>query len=87
MYLARTLVGGSVTKIGKFYNGRHDTTVLHAVRRIEALRAAHAEVDGLLKSLAEEIQSRPAMDAQQRIHVWWDDRCRAPGRGPYRKNL
>jgi chromosomal replication initiation ATPase DnaA len=28
MYLAKALGGWSVTKIGKFYNGRHHTTVL-----------------------------------------------------------
>ena len=69
MYLARALGGLSVKKIGKFYNGRHHTTVLYAVRRIEALRTAHAEVDGLLKSLTEEIQSRPLRDSQLRIRV------------------
>jgi hypothetical protein len=68
MYLAKALGGWSVTKIGKFYNGRHHTTVCYAIRRIAALRAVHAEVDGLLKSLAEEIQSSPTPDSQQRIH-------------------
>ncbi len=69
MYLAKRVGGWSLTKIGKFYNGRPHTTVCYAIRRIAALRAVHAEVDGLLKSLAEEIKSRPTTDSQQRIHV------------------
>jgi len=69
MYLAKTLGGWSVTKIGKFYNGRHHTTVCYAVRRIEALRAIDAEVDGLLKALEEEIKSSPAKDRHRRIHL------------------
>ena len=68
MYLAKALGGWSVTRIGKFYNGRHHTTVCYAIRRIAALRAVHAEGDALLKSLAEEIQSRPTTDSPQRIH-------------------
>ena len=68
MYLAKALSGWSVTKIGKFYNGRHHTTVCYAIRRIEALRAINAEVDGLVKALAEEIKSSPARDRGRRIH-------------------
>jgi chromosomal replication initiator protein len=29
MYLAKHVGGGSLPKIGRFYNGRHHTTVLH----------------------------------------------------------
>ncbi len=63
MYLAKALDGWSVTKIGKFYNGRHHTTVCYAIRRIEALRGINTEVDGLLNDLTEEIKSSPASDA------------------------
>jgi hypothetical protein len=69
MYLARALGGWSTTKIGKFYNGRHHTTVLHAVRRIESLRATSVEVDDLLRTLAEEIQSRPTRGADSRVRT------------------
>jgi hypothetical protein len=69
MYLAKALGGWSVTKIGKFHNGRHHTTVCYAIRRIGALRAVNAEVDGLLKALAEEMKSNPASDCHRRIHT------------------
>jgi len=38
MYLAKQIGGWSMTKIGRFYNGRHHTTVLHAIRKVERLR-------------------------------------------------
>jgi chromosomal replication initiator protein len=38
MYLARNVAGWSTTRIGRFYNGRHHTTVLYAIAKIERLR-------------------------------------------------
>jgi chromosomal replication initiator protein len=58
MYLAKHVGGWSTTAIGKFYNGRHHTTVLWALHRIECLRARHARIEALVFSLAQEIQSR-----------------------------
>jgi chromosomal replication initiator protein len=51
MYLAKRVGGWSLTKIGKSYNGRHHTTVCHAIQRIEALRDVNPVVDGLLAVL------------------------------------
>ena len=42
MYSAKHVGGWSTTAIGKFYNGRHHTTVLWALQRIDCLRARHA---------------------------------------------
>ena len=57
MYLAKRVGGWSLTKIGKFYNGRHHTTVCHAIRRIEALREVNPDVDDLLTVLIHQINS------------------------------
>jgi hypothetical protein len=57
MYLAKRIGGWSLTKIGKFYNGRHHTTVCHAIRRIEALREVNPDLDGLLAVLVDEIKA------------------------------
>jgi hypothetical protein len=57
MYLARRVGGWSLTKIGKFYNGRHHTTVCHAIRRIEGLRKVNPDVDGLLAVLIDQIKA------------------------------
>jgi hypothetical protein len=68
MYLAHRFGGWSVTKIGKFYNGRHHTTVCHAVRRIEARRERNANVDGLLTALIDRIKSARACAPGRREH-------------------
>ncbi len=51
MYLAKNVVRWSTTKIGRFYNGRHHTTVLHAVQKIERLRQTDESVDALIEVL------------------------------------
>ncbi len=35
MYLAKHVAGWSMGKIGRFYNGRRHTTVLHAIQKIQ----------------------------------------------------
>jgi hypothetical protein len=69
MYLANRVGGWSITKIGKFYNGRHHTTVCHAIRRIEALREVNADVDGLLTVLIDQIKSAQACGPSRREHL------------------
>jgi hypothetical protein len=59
MYLAKHVGDWSTTAIGKFYNGRHHTTVLWALKRIGCLGASEPRVEALLSSLAQEIRSRP----------------------------
>ena len=59
MYLAKHIGRWSTTKIGRFYNGRHHTTVLHAIRKVERLRAADESVDALLEVLTAALS--PAM--------------------------
>ena len=42
MYLAKQLTSRSLPEIGRKYGGRDHTTVMHAVRKIDELRAADA---------------------------------------------
>ena len=57
MYLAKTLTLRSLPEIGRRFGGRDHTTVLHAVRKIEALVAKDTtlseEVDSLKRQLQE----------------------------------
>jgi hypothetical protein len=69
MYLAKRVGGWSLTKIGKFYNGRHHTTVCHAIRRIEALREVNPDVDGLLAVLIDQIKAAGAHTPSRRERV------------------
>lgn len=56
MYLAKTLTPRSLPDIGRRFGGRDHTTVLHAVRKIEAMRAADLEFADELTELEQEIE-------------------------------
>jgi chromosomal replication initiator protein len=45
MYLAKKLTPRSLPEIGRRFGGRDHTTVMHAVKRIEELRAADSELN------------------------------------------
>lgn len=51
MYLAKHVGGWSMVKIGRFYNGRHHTTVLHAIQKVQRLRSDDESIDALIEVL------------------------------------
>ena len=51
MYLAKRVGRWSLSQIGRFYNGRHHTTVLHAIEKIGTLRRTDESIDALLDVL------------------------------------
>jgi chromosomal replication initiator protein len=56
MYLAKQLTARSLPEIGRKFGGRDHTTVMHAVRRIEELKAtdpSFAEDVELLRRMLE----------------------------------
>jgi hypothetical protein len=55
MYLAKHVGHWSLPQIGRFYNGRHHTTVLHAIRKIEQFRRTDESVEALLEVLTSEL--------------------------------
>jgi hypothetical protein len=57
--LAKHVGGWSMVKIGRFYNGRHHTTVLHAIRKVEQLRVADDSIDALIEVLVATLRSEP----------------------------
>ena len=59
MYLARHVGRRSLSQIGKFYNGRHHTTVLHAITKIENFRKIDESVDALIEVLTDELAAGP----------------------------
>ena len=71
MYLAMQLAGWSTTRIGKFYNGRHHTTVCYAIQRIAAIRETNARFDAFLTELSREIlASSASSSAAVRPRKW-----------------
>jgi chromosomal replication initiator protein len=45
MYLAKELTPRSYPEIGRKFGGRDHSTVIHAVRAVEALRLADSDLD------------------------------------------
>jgi len=56
MWLAKQLTTRSLPDIGRRFGGRDHTTVLHAVRRIEALKADDAQLTRDLETLARKLR-------------------------------
>ena len=59
MYLAKHVGRWSLSQIGRFYNGRHHTTVLHAIAKIERLRRSDESVYALIEVLTGELAGGP----------------------------
>jgi len=60
MYLAKHFGGWSTRPIGRYCNGRHHTTVLHSIQKVERLRRRDAGVDVLLDVLGAALSSDAA---------------------------
>lgn len=56
MYLAKRLTPRSLPEIGRRFGGRDHTTVMHAVKRIESLRASDSELDSDLVLLTRKLE-------------------------------
>ncbi len=57
MYLAKMLTPRSLPEIGRRFGGRDHTTVMHAVKRIESLRATDHELDRDINHLRRALDS------------------------------
>jgi chromosomal replication initiator protein len=51
MYLAKELTASSLPEIGRAFGGKHHTTVLHSIQKIEKLRHKDANLNRLLHSV------------------------------------
>lgn len=51
MYLCKELTTASLPEIGRHFNGKHHTTVLHSIQKIERQRQHDAELNSLIHSL------------------------------------
>jgi chromosomal replication initiator protein len=53
MYLAKELTNASLPEIGRAFGGKHHTTVLHSVQKIETLRLKDPELNKFIHSLSD----------------------------------
>ncbi len=55
MYLVKELTHASLPEIGRAFGGKHHTTVLHSVQKIEQLRHKDSDLDSLLHRLSDSL--------------------------------
>ena len=53
MYLTKTLTDASLPEIGKGFGGKHHSTVIHSVRKIDTMRKRDPEFDRLINSFVQ----------------------------------
>ncbi len=64
MFLAKQLTPRSLPDIGRRFGGRDHTTVLHALRRVEALIASDRRIESDVETLRQQCQAARGKDAQ-----------------------
>ena len=57
MYLCKSLTNASLPEIGKSFGGKHHSTVIHSIRKVEELRQRDQSFNTLIHSLTESIRS------------------------------
>jgi chromosomal replication initiator protein len=55
MYLAKELTSASLPEIGRAFSGKHHTTVLHSIQKIDQLRQRDPDLNSLIHSLVDSI--------------------------------
>jgi len=53
MYLCKNLTHASLPEIGRSFGGKHHSTVIHSIKKVEALRKKDGQFNTLLNSFLE----------------------------------
>jgi len=53
MYLCKALTHASLPEIGRSFGGKHHSTVIHSIRKVEDLRQRNGDFNTLINSLME----------------------------------
>jgi chromosomal replication initiator protein len=56
MYLCKNLTHASLPEIGRSFGGKHHSTVIHSIRKVEALRKGDTQFNTLLNSFLESLR-------------------------------
>jgi chromosomal replication initiator protein len=56
MYLCKNLTHASLPEIGRSFGGKHHSTVIHSIRKVETLRREDAQFNTLLNSFMESLR-------------------------------
>jgi chromosomal replication initiator protein len=55
MFLAKELTSASLTEIGRAFGGKHHTTVLHSIQKIEREKLTNPETSKIIHSLTDSL--------------------------------
>jgi chromosomal replication initiator protein len=53
MYLCKQLTSASLPEIGRSFGGKHHSTVIHSIKKVEELRKNEADFNSLIKTFLE----------------------------------
>ena len=56
MYLCKQLTNASLPEIGKSFGGKHHSTVIHSIRKVEVLRQTDGVFNNQINSLLQSLQ-------------------------------
>ena len=56
MYLVKELTQASLPEIGRYFGGKHHTTVLHSIQKIEELRQQDESLNSLIQAVIDTLQ-------------------------------
>jgi chromosomal replication initiator protein len=57
MYLCKSLTNASLPEIGKSFGGKHHSTVIHSIKKVEEMRKRDSVFNSLITTLTESIRS------------------------------
>jgi chromosomal replication initiator protein len=55
MYLVKELTHASLPEIGRYFGGKHHTTVLHSIHKIDDLRQRDQDLNNLIHAVMDSI--------------------------------
>ena len=53
MYLCKQLTSASLPEIGRSFGGKHHSTVIHSIKKVEELRKNEADFNSMIKTFLE----------------------------------
>jgi chromosomal replication initiator protein len=56
MYLCKNLTHASLPEIGRSFGGKHHSTVIHSIKKVEELRKKDSEFNSLITNLTESLK-------------------------------
>ncbi len=56
MYLVKELTRASLPEIGRYFGGKHHTTVLHSIQKIEDLRQKDDDLNSIIQRLIDSLE-------------------------------